>query len=89
MLVLSCFAGAADAMDGALVVNPHDVESTSEALRRALDMDLEERQERWRRMISGLEAWTVHDWAEQYLAALGRGQDRRGGDIGRRVMAIR
>ena len=44
VLVLSQFAGAAEEMKGALMVNPHDIVGMSEALGRALSMPLAERQ---------------------------------------------
>ena len=47
VLVLSPTAGAADVMgDGALLVNPYDVEAQAEALHRALTMDAGERARR-------------------------------------------
>src|SRR5215471_16125859 len=51
VLVLSRFAGAARELDGALIVNPFDVEAMAEALHRALAMPLEERQQRWHDMM--------------------------------------
>jgi len=41
VLVLSRFAGAAAELDGALVVNPHQVEAVAEAIATALEMPLE------------------------------------------------
>jgi trehalose 6-phosphate synthase len=43
VLVLSPFAGAAEAMTGAILVNPLDAEAMAEALRDALAMPLDER----------------------------------------------
>ena len=47
VLVLSEFAGAADQMQAALLVNPHDIAATAYAIHRALTMPQEERHERW------------------------------------------
>jgi trehalose 6-phosphate synthase len=47
VLVLSCFAGAADDLAAALIVNPYDIDAMAEALHAALAMSLAERQERW------------------------------------------
>jgi trehalose 6-phosphate synthase len=41
-LVLSKFAGAADHMDGALIVNPWDEKDCADALAHALSMDTRE-----------------------------------------------
>src|SRR6185503_19883994 len=46
VLILSKFAGAAEEMTEALIVNPYSVEETSDAIRAALEMTLEERCER-------------------------------------------
>lgn len=70
VLVLSSLAGAARELTDALIVNPYDVESMSEALRTALDMPLEERQARWRGCMRALRRNTIHDWTERFLAVL-------------------
>lgn len=46
VLVLSRFAGAADSMDEALLVNPFDIDAVADAIANALIMPLEERQAR-------------------------------------------
>jgi trehalose 6-phosphate synthase len=70
VLVLSSFAGAAESMDGALLVNPLDAEAMAEQLDRALKMPLGERKERWSSMMHGLEEQTASRWAENFLAEL-------------------
>jgi len=76
VLVLSQFAGAAAELDGALIVNPHETEAMAEAIRTALDMPLEERRERHRRMFAHLAVNDVDRWAEQFLSALGEARQR-------------
>ncbi|OXH85008.1 hypothetical protein CA830_30010, partial [Burkholderia multivorans] len=44
VLVLSRFAGAAEQLKEALLVNPYDTQGTAQAIQRALAMPLEERQ---------------------------------------------
>jgi trehalose 6-phosphate synthase len=70
VLVLSSFAGAAETMDGALLVNPLDAEAMAEQLDRALKMPLAERKERWAGMMAGLEHQTAARWAEDFLHEL-------------------
>jgi trehalose 6-phosphate synthase len=70
VLVLSHFAGAARELDGAILVNPHDVEGMAQALREALHMPLDERRERWARMMKILERNNIDTWRRQFLAAL-------------------
>ena len=70
VLVLSRFAGAAQQLEDALIVNPYDVESVAEAMQTALTMGLEERRARWQRMMEGLERDNVHAWRERFMEAL-------------------
>ncbi|HEX6199752.1 MAG TPA: alpha,alpha-trehalose-phosphate synthase (UDP-forming) [Thermoanaerobaculia bacterium] len=70
VLVLSEFAGAAAQLQsGALLVNPYDVEGVADALKEALEMPLEERRERMRRMQNRIRRQDVFWWAERYLSA--------------------
>jgi trehalose 6-phosphate synthase len=70
VLVLSRFAGAAQELSGALLVNPYDIEGVSDALARSLTMPLEERQERWEVMMRCLKQFDIVTWRESYLQAL-------------------
>jgi len=75
VLVLSEFAGAREELeDGALIVNPHDVDALAGAIKQALVMPLEERQARHERMMRRLRSNTATDWSGRFLAALGRVQ---------------
>ncbi len=69
-LVLSRFAGAAQELSGALIVNPHDTEGVADALETALKMRKEERLERWESMYQRLRQFDVSAWREAYLSAL-------------------
>lgn len=70
VLVLSQFAGAAERLEGALLVNPYDVDEVVEALHRALQMPLEERLARWTEMMAELRAHDIHDWRRRFISAL-------------------
>jgi trehalose 6-phosphate synthase len=70
VLVLSRFAGAAAEMDGAVLVNPYDIDGTAEAIRQAVDMPLDERRARWRRMFERLRTHDVVRWRESFLRKL-------------------
>jgi trehalose 6-phosphate synthase len=70
VLVLSRFAGAARQMEGALIVNPYDVEAVAEALQFAFDMPLEERQGRWRVMMDQLRERDVDAWRDDFVETL-------------------
>jgi trehalose 6-phosphate synthase len=70
VLVLSRFAGAARELKGALLVNPYDIEGTANAIARALNMSLEERKERWQRMMDYLIVHDVSRWCDDFLQDL-------------------
>jgi trehalose 6-phosphate synthase len=70
VLVLSHFAGAAEQMGDALLVNPYDTAGTADAIQQALRMPLEERRARHRRLLAGIRAFDVHWWARSFLATL-------------------
>ncbi len=69
-LVLSQFAGAADQLSGALVVNPFDLSQMSEALERALSMPLAERQARHADMMVPLRENNLSVWRDSFLLDL-------------------
>ena len=70
VLVLSEFAGAAEEMTEALLVNPHDIESTADTVQRALTMPLAERRERHRVLRERVERGDVVAWSRAFLDAL-------------------
>ena len=70
VLVLSRFAGAARHADGALVVNPYDIQGVADALQTALNMPLAERKARWRTLIEGVRRNDVAAWRESFLDRL-------------------
>lgn len=73
VLVLSEFAGAAEQLSEALIVNPYDVDGLSFALERAVGMGAGEQRARMRRLRRKVIRWDVHRWASEFLAALGGG----------------
>jgi trehalose 6-phosphate synthase/phosphatase len=70
VLVLSEFAGAADELTDAILVNPYDVDGTAEAIHRALTMDVVERRHRMRRLRQTVQEFDVHRWARCFLEEL-------------------
>ena len=72
VLVLSRFAGAANELQAALLVNPIDVDDMASALRRGLVMPREERVARWRAMMDIVERNTITTWCKEFLDALAR-----------------
>lgn len=70
VLVLSRFAGAAEEMADALVVNPFDTDELTEAMHRALTMSLEERQVRHRGLRDHVWHSTARRYCEVFLECL-------------------
>jgi trehalose 6-phosphate synthase len=70
VLILSKFAGAAQQLTGALIINPNDKLEVAEAIRDALQMDHHERLTRWQEMIGPLQDRDVSWWAAAFLAQL-------------------
>lgn len=70
VLLLSRFAGAADELSGALLVNPYDVEGMADMIHKAFTMPLEERRERWRANMDKVETNTIHSWCEGFISDL-------------------
>ena len=66
-LVLSEFAGIADVLDGALLVNPNDVDALATALRDALGMPADECHARMHRLRPIVLANPARDWAARCL----------------------
>ncbi|HEY2395380.1 MAG TPA: trehalose-6-phosphate synthase [Rudaea sp.] len=70
VLVLSRFAGAADELTGAVIINPLDPIDIVESLQAALTMPLAERRERWQPMFDHLCRNNVHRWRASFVSAL-------------------
>ena len=70
VLILSRFAGAARQMKDALIINPNSPEEVSDALDRALSMDLTERQRRWRTLFDNVQREDVTAWRDDFVSAL-------------------
>src|ERR1700689_4855549 len=70
VLVLSKFAGAANELDTALLVNPHDIDGMARTIAVALSMPLIERRMRWEAMMAKLRSSTIQDWFADFVDAL-------------------
>ncbi|MFP1631832.1 trehalose-6-phosphate synthase [Zhengella sp. ZM62] len=83
VLVLSRFAGAAEDMPEALIVNPHDTDEMARSLHRAIRMPRPERVARHRALMDRVSATDADDWAAGFLAVLqdeGTSRDGRDGE---------
>jgi trehalose 6-phosphate synthase len=70
VLILSEFAGAAAQLhQGALLVNPYDVEGVAEAIHRAIHMDQDERRSRMKQMRDKVRKQNIFWWVDSFLDA--------------------
>jgi trehalose 6-phosphate synthase len=72
VLVLSRFAGAAEELSHALIVNPYSPEAVAAALQSALHMSVEERKARWGALMERVRAQDAALWCRSFLGALAR-----------------
>jgi trehalose 6-phosphate synthase len=70
VLVLSKFAGAANELDAALQVNPHDIDGMARAIATALSMPLTERRMRYEVMMQKLRNHSIQQWFADFVDAL-------------------
>ena len=68
VLILSRFTGSAEEIDGAVLINPFNIDGFVAGLRTALGMPPEERRRRMHRMRRQLTHSTIFDWLESILA---------------------
>ena len=71
VLILSEFAGAADELSDALIVNPYDINGIADAMHQALTMDGAERRRRMRLLRKRVFTYDVHQWTKDFLDAAG------------------
>jgi trehalose 6-phosphate synthase len=70
VLLLSQFAGAAQDMPGATLVNPHDLEEFAEEIKRALEMASSSKKATIQDMRAYLEVNNVYKWVKELLFPL-------------------
>jgi len=70
VLILSQFAGAAQQLDQALLINPHSPDDIAHNIRVALEMPLDERKARWRPMFECVRDENVQSWTRNFLAEM-------------------
>lgn len=76
VLILSRFAGAAEELSEALIVNPYDSDEIAEAMHIGLSMELEERRERWQSLHRKVSANTARRFSTVFLGHLTRAESQ-------------
>ena len=72
VLVLSQFAGAAQVLPEAIIINPYDIQAVTDAIQHALRMSLDERRQRWLVNMDHLRRNDLAAWRDAFLGALSR-----------------
>jgi trehalose 6-phosphate synthase len=72
VLILSRFAGAAEQLTDALIVNPYNVDEIADAIEMALQMDKAERIRRNAAMLNVIQQHDTFAWSRSFLDALAR-----------------
>lgn len=84
VLILSEFAGAAQILDGALLVNPWNLDQMAETLRIALEMPIEEREQRLARMREKIYQNTSRDWASKFIRVIREHTEQSRSEVNRK-----
>jgi len=69
-LILSRFAGASQELQGALIINPYDIEKTADAIKIALEMTKEEQTQRMMQMRLVVVRNNIYSWAATLLGTM-------------------
>ena len=67
VLMLSRYAGAAEQMQAAVIIDPYQPKSIIEGLNTALTMTLGERKSRYQALLQGLQQENLHAWQQSFL----------------------
>ena len=70
VLILSRFAGAAQQLEDAVLVNPHSPDDVAHAIGKALDMKIDERRARYDSMVRTVHDDNVEKWTEDFVTDL-------------------
>lgn len=76
VLICSEFAGAAEELANAILINPYDTESVADALHLALEMSSAEKADRLARLQAHIAEHNVYKWLADIFAVFGRLRDR-------------
>jgi hypothetical protein len=89
VLILSRFAGAAEDLQEALIVNPYDIDEVAHAMRRAIEMTNEERIERHQALMSRIRQHDACNWMVSFLRALSSCREQLADNVGARSIRRR
>lgn len=67
VLIISNFAGATEELEGAVVVNPYDIEGFADAIKYALEMPKKEKRRRMERLRAIVRRSNVYKWLGDFI----------------------
>lgn len=70
VLILSRFAGASQELQGAIIINPYDIEKSADAIKSALEMPREEQYQRMIQMRLVIVRHNIYSWASNLLRTM-------------------
>ena len=70
-MILSEFAGAAQSLNGSLIINPWDVHSTANAIHEAMTMEPDARKANFDKLSKYVNKYTAEHWGTTFVKELG------------------
>ena len=67
VVILSEFAGAAEELEEAIIVNPYDIHALAESIKRALEMPEDEKKERFKALKAKVKNRDINWWMEKFF----------------------
>lgn len=89
VLILSEMAGSANEMNESLLINPNNFEQIADALYQAINMPIEEQQERNTHLQKRLARYNVEQWANDFMSSLRAQKDRDSANVSKRLTELR
>jgi trehalose 6-phosphate synthase len=71
-MIISEFAGAAQSLNGSIVVNPWDSQQVADAIHEAVTMDAETRAENHRKLFKYVNKYSAAFWGSSFIKEMGR-----------------
>jgi len=72
VLILSEFAGAAQSLNGSIVVNPWDSQQVADAIHEAVTMDADQRAENHRKLFKYVNKYSAAFWGSSFIREMSR-----------------
>lgn len=72
VLILSEFAGAAQSLNGSIVVNPWDSQEVADAIHEAVTMDVATRAENQRKLFKYVNKYSAAFWGSSFIKEMGK-----------------